>query len=301
METQPPAEKRFIFQGTAVALAAHIRRPNDSFVPAVASSCLPVTGGLAEARVPAQRFGDRISFESAFSRAQGDFADLHRAAELTHGNHGENELPTNTFVEVGLSGLRIAIPQPAGAARILEAKTLHARLESTADRVNPVSFRSLEATFDGISIDGKILKVNTAPECFSRNETKDKLLKALESSEFRKQYFHLFYPFVEEQHSLLGGLLGGLSGKHEAPHTKGPLYATVVSGISWQEKPPERPTRIQGNRLSIDGLGTLYFGEIFIDDNARRLTLLRFQLGSPDGGDGSACELQSNGGGWPPA
>jgi hypothetical protein len=47
-------------------------------------------------------------------------------------------------------------------------------------------------------------------------------------------------------------------------------------------------------------LGRIYFGEIIVDEGYRRATLLRFELGSHVGGDAAACEVVSNGTGWPP-
>ena len=58
---------------------------------------------------------------------------------------------------------------------------------------------------------------------------------------------------------------------------------------------------ILGHRLTIDGFGRIYFGEIVIDENMRRVTLLRFELGSPIGGEAAFVEAHSNGGGYPPA
>ncbi|MGH9696284.1 MAG: hypothetical protein ACRD5Z_19205, partial [Bryobacteraceae bacterium] len=88
-------------------MAAHIRRPNDLFVRAVAPTYLPVTGGLAEAQASGQNFHEIISFESASTRALGDFADVHSAAGFTNGTHGKNELSTHTFVESTVNGLKV--------------------------------------------------------------------------------------------------------------------------------------------------------------------------------------------------
>jgi hypothetical protein len=139
--------------------------------------------------------------------------------------------------------------------------------------------------------------VKTATEVFSRNETKEKLCKTFEEDgDFRKQYSSLFFPTGEESKGFLDGLLG----KHEIPNAKGTIYATIVTGLEWEGQKPDRPTEIKGNQLTIEGIGTIYFGEIFIDENSRRLTLVRFQLGSPTGGEGSALEAGAGGGGWPP-
>jgi hypothetical protein len=286
----PPVEKRFIFNGAAVALAAHIRRPNDLFVRAVAPTCLPVTGGLSEAQASGQDFHEIISFESASTRALGDFADVHSAAGFTNGNHGQNELSTHTFVEATVNGLKVDVPLDSGKGRrVFLVKQLHLRLESASDRRNPIAFRSLEATFGGVSVDGVALKVNTVADVFSQHETKAKLVQRYEKdADFRKRYGNLFFS------------TGRPAGKNEIPNSKGLIYGTVVTGLEWQGKKPDKADIIGTNQLRVDGLGTIYFGEIFIDEGYRRVTLLRFQLGSTNGGDMSACEAQGNGSTWPP-
>jgi hypothetical protein len=300
MENNPTIEKRFIFHGNAVAFAAHVRRPEDFMIPAVASSCLPVTGGLAEGHSGPQRFRE-IAFESAFTRAHGDYADVRRAVDFTHGNFGENLLPTNTFVESGLKGLRIEIPQaPVGDAaaivRRLSIDNLHVRLESSSDRRTPTAFRSLEVSFGGVAVDGRRLKVTTAADMFSQYDTYAKLAKTYEEdADFRQRYGKCFYPTGQEKTGLLSRL-----GKHEIPNGNGIVLGTVVTGLEWEnDKAPD--TVIAGNRLAIEGIGTIFFGEIIIQEGFRRVTLLRCQLGSPDGADMSACEAQSNGETWPPA
>jgi len=301
MDTHSKIEKRFLFHANSVAFAAHVRRPDDFFIPAVASSCLPITGGLAQAESGPQRFNDIISFDSASSRAHGDYADTRRAADFTHGNFEENHLSTNTFVESTLKGLKFEIPQdPVGDAapvvRRFSVENLHARLESVSDRRSPVAFRSLETTIDGVSIDGYPLKVITAAHIFGQHDTYAKLVKAYEEdADFRKQYASCFFPTGHEKHGL-----SGLLSKHEIPHADHTVVGTVVTRLKWEDKePPE--TVISGNRLAINGIGTIFFGEILVEESFRRITLLRFQLGSPYGADGSACELQSNGESWPPA
>lgn len=286
----PPVEKRFIFNGAAVALAAHIRRPNDLFIRAVAPTALPVTGGLAEVQASGQNFHEIISFESASSRTLGDFADIHSAAGFTNGNHGQNGLSTHTFVESSVDGLKIDVPLDTGKGRrVFAVKQLHIRLESASDRRNPVAFRSLETTFTEVSVDGVPLKVNTVADVFSQHETKAKLVQRYEKDgDFRKRYGNLFFP------------TGGPTGRNEIPNSKGMIYGTVVTGLEWQGKRPDKTDVIGTNRLKIEGLGTLYFGEIFIEENYRRVTLIRFQLGSSYGGDMSACDAQGNGSTWPP-
>ncbi len=292
-------EKRPIFHGNAVALAAHIRRPRDFFVRAVASSCLPVTGGLAEADSPGQNFHDIISFDSASSRVLGDFDDLQKAAEFTRGNHGQNDLSTITIAECRVRGLKIQMPAgDSDRGRTFIADQLEVQAESSAQRLRPTEFRSLRTVIDGLSLDGYALKVSSDPELFSHNETKEKLCSSYEQSRsFRKRYAKRFYPTGESSNN---GCLGWLFGaKSRIPEARGVIVATIVTTVKWDGKPAPG-TEIKGNQLIIDGLGSIYFGEIVIEEDFRRATLLRFQLGSPHGGEGSVCETQSDTTGWPP-
>jgi hypothetical protein len=301
MDTPPqPIEKRFIFLGNAVAFAAHIRRPTDHQFKAVASSCLPVTGGLAEASSGPQSFQDIISFTSASSSAEGDYADTRRAVDFTQGNFADNELSTQTFVDSRLSGLKITVPQETapqadGKVTTFAVEQLHARLENASDRQNPTAFRGLEATFQGVFVDGHELLVITVPEVSSQYETYDKLVQAYhEDSDFRKKFGALFYLTGHEKTGV-----GALLFKPTVPNAGGLILGTIVKELRWATTPAPG-TEIIGNRLKIDGVGSIYFGEILYDHNSRRLTLLRFQLGSPVGADGSVVEVHSNGQTWPP-
>jgi len=300
MDNTLPIEKRYIFNASAVAFAAHIRRPADHQFKAVASSALPVTGGLAEASSGPQSYQEVISFQSASTSVSGDYADTRRAVDFTKGNFGDNELSTQTFVDARLSGLRIIGARDQGGTGFAKpvtfvAKELHARLESHSDRRGPNAFRGLEANFQGISVDGSELIVTTAPEVCTHYETYEKLVKAYhEDGDFRKRYGGLFYPTGHEK--------TGISSILSKPEIGegGMVAGTVVTNLRWAGAQPVG-AEIRSNRLTVPGIGTIFFGEIVYQPNTRQLTLLRFQLGSPTGGEGSACNVGSNGGGMPPS
>jgi hypothetical protein len=78
------------------------------------------------------------------------------------------------------------------------------------------------------------------------------------------------------------------------------LVGTIATSLRFASGKAPAGTEIHGNRLTIQGLGSIYFAEIVIDRYSRRLTLLRFQLGSDNGVDGTACESSTGGQGYPP-
>ena len=63
----------------------------------------------------------------------------------------------------------------------------------------------------------------------------------------------------------------------------GTIYATIVRKIDW-DGPPNPNARIQGHSVIVKDFGTVYFGELLIESSSRRLTMMRFELGSDEGG-----------------
>jgi hypothetical protein len=76
------------------------------------------------------------------------------------------------------------------------------------------------------------------------------------------------------------------------------LLGTVVGDLRWEgaEYPGSKRGR---NFVHIPELGNVFFGELRISRDARRLTMLRLELGSWGGGSGGGPEVDANGG-WSP-
>jgi hypothetical protein len=314
MPEEKPVERRFIFNGSAVAFGGRIRRPDDMFLKAAAVSHLPVTGGFSESHIQGPdvsqyHYKEYLTFSEAYSRAHGDFSDPKRAAEFTHGNHGQNNLPATTTVEARLHDLQIVAEEDLAAGtpkRVFFVKKLHVSMQTTSSHSAQQSvIRSLSATFEGLSLKTGThadaapvgLTVTTAANIFSDNETKSKLReKYAKDGDFRKKYASCFHPLGDGDK----GFLGNLVAKHDIPHAEtGPIVCTFVTGLAWDAAVPDG-VEILNNRVTIPGLGKIYFGEIIIDDKYQRASLLRFELGSNVGGCATGCEASSNGVHWPP-
>ena len=169
-------------------------------------------------------------------------------------------------------------------------------MESSIKRTpgHPVSFHSFSAQFDTITLTSGPddsastveLKVHTITSIFNEHDTLDKLTKAYsEDRDFRHKYAACFHPPGAD----LPGILSNMLRKPEIPHAKehGWIVATFVTRLEWLGDPPEG-TEILNNRLTIAGLGRIYFGEVVVFDTLRSVTLLRFELGSDTGGDATA-------------
>ena len=88
-----------------------------------------------------------------------------------------------------------------------------------------------------------------------------------------------------------GGLLPPIGRLLRAQDT---VYATVVESIEW-DGPPFPGSKITDHTVRVPGFGKIVFGELLLTALSRRLTLLRLELGSPEGGDVAAAEVESNG------
>jgi hypothetical protein len=77
------------------------------------------------------------------------------------------------------------------------------------------------------------------------------------------------------------------------------VRTTIVQKIEWDGAP--HPTaRIYGNVVRVPNFGKIYFGEMVITDRTRRLTMVRFQLGSDAGGEVTGGGGESGVGTIPP-
>ena len=83
------------------------------------------------------------------------------------------------------------------------------------------------------------------------------------------------------------------------PEANGTVKCTIVQEMHWDGAPHPTAT-IHGHVVHVPDFGKIYFGEMFITGESRRLTMVRFQLGSEDGGEVTAAEGETNGRTGPP-
>jgi hypothetical protein len=76
--------------------------------------------------------------------------------------------------------------------------------------------------------------------------------------------------------------------------TYGTTYATIVRSIKWAGDPYPGAT-IEQHVVTVPDFGKIFFGEILITDQSRRLTMVRLELGSPIGGVVACGEVETNG------
>ena len=179
----PP--KRYLFHGNASGVAVRIRRPENLLAPVQGCSSLPTTGGLSESKVGAKSIGDPqkpyVTFDSVNTRAHGDFADLERAVDITHGKVGHHEVPTVTQVRSEVTNLVVlGRVKVARAVLVLESR-------SATDGQPPISCQG--SALEGVSVDGYGVIIDLGIEFFCECDTHGKLAKAAASGKNRHCFF----------------------------------------------------------------------------------------------------------------
>ena len=148
-----------------------------------------------------------------------------------------------------------------------------------------------DTTIQGVMIGGNALTVNLNVGFFQRYDTRSKVLAAADDPKCLGNF---------GSHFVTGATVEGQqpTGRPGLVQRDGVIYATIVKELKWEGKPPT-DARIDGHSVIVKNFGTVYFGELLISKSERRLTMVRFELGSPIGGYCDFVDVGSNGSGYP--
>ena len=272
--------KRYIFRGHASGVSAHIRRPETRLLPVQGCSSLPVIGGLSESNVGPRLQEDWISFDAVATSANGDYVNPADGVATTTGAVAFDVPPTHTTVKSEVKGLVILGRVHVGRAAV--------GLISHSPKGKEQPEIHLEGNIlEGVRIDDSRLTITLDEDFYRVCNTKDKLAKA-HAKGLPSHHAHLLMP------------LDGSAGPATTfPEANGTVKCTIVKEIRWDGDPHPTAT-IHGHVVKVPNFGKIYFGELYITGESRRLTMVRFQLGSPKGGEVVAAEGETNGGIWPP-
>jgi hypothetical protein len=271
--------RRYIFHASASALTGRLLRPQDVIIDGGCASSLTVAGGRSHAEATRQAFGGFIAFGSAVTDAQGAFDDSSLATELTFGRVAEETLTTSTTAFVELKDLVV------GQKPTLKVGLLLGSLISRSPGLSgEPSIRLVEGTAVGVFVDEFELRVTVDATPFQLYDTRAKLLAMMDDEQFLKEHGDSFLQTPSES----------ANGRVQMLSSCGTIYANIVKRIEWVDDSFQGAT-IDRNSVTIPNIGRVVFGEIIISGHARRLTMLRLQLGSDVGGMVAAADVISNG------
>ncbi len=276
--------RRYIFRGNAAAFGGHIIRPDNLVLEAHGASSLPVTGGRSVSRVGPPPQNPYFHIDSAETFAEGLFENHDQFREFTFGRVEQDALVAVTRVRVDVRGFRL------GDQVRLSVKRILAELHSRSPRAsNQPTVQIGDVAVDGIDINGHRLVVDLDPSPFQRCDTHAKLLVAADDPEFVKQWGGALFMQTPRDGERPVPPYGRLV------QAGGLISATLVKSIRWEGE-PYPGSKIVGNCVEIEpDFGRIYFGELLINEYARRLTMVRAAMGSGGGGSASGGDVDSNG------
>jgi hypothetical protein len=275
--------RRFVFRGNASAIAGQIFRPKLIIVDVSGgASSLGVSGGRSQSQITGSAFGDIIKFGSAFTLAEGLFDDVKQAAAVTDHKGRQSQLSTTTTVTAETRDVSVGVKPVVTIKRV--RGTLISRSPVTGSGEPSIS-PARDTTIQGVMIGSSALTVNLNVGFFQKLDTRSKVLAAADDPKrFGSNGNHFVTGATVEGQSLHRGVIAG----------DGVIYATIVKELKWEGKPPGN-ARIDGHSVIVQDFGTVYFGELLIGRTERRMTMARFELGSPVGGYFDVGDVGSNG------
>jgi hypothetical protein len=271
--------RRYVFRGHSTGVAAHIRRPQTKLLPVQGCSALPVTGGFHESKVGPGQLEKWVSYESVATSAHGDYVDPEQGVATTRGEIAFDAAPTKTAVTASVTGLVIL-----GRVHIGNA-SMGLISHSAQGTAQPV-IRLEGCRLDDVRIDDSRLKIDLAEDFYCECDTLHKLADRHKAG-LPQDHAGMFLPADSKATDVT------------IHATDGIVRCTIVKKVAWDGAP--HPTaQIHGHVVRVPNFGKIYFGEMFITDHSRRLTMVRFQLGSDDGGEVTVSGGESNGSTIPP-
>jgi hypothetical protein len=276
--------RRFIFRGNAAAIGGRLVRPTDVVIEA-SGSALPVTGGRSISRLPGRAFTDELTFGAATTFAEGVFDTIPPAASGSWSRVREDTLTTTTRVYAEIADVTV------GLKPRLTVKRLRAELSARSPVGGgepPIRIEGDQRTLvEGVAIDGHALHVEVDVTPFQRGDTRSKLVAAADDPAFVDLYGAALF------------MRSGIDGRPTPPagrlaEYRGTIYATVVKTIRW-DGAPYPGAQIDHHTVVVPNFGRIFFGELLIKTDERRLTMMRLKLGSPAEGDIAMSEVDTNG------
>uniref|UniRef100_Q024J8 Uncharacterized protein n=1 Tax=Solibacter usitatus (strain Ellin6076) TaxID=234267 RepID=Q024J8_SOLUE len=272
--------RRYVFRGHSTGVAAHIRRPVTKLLPVQGCSALPVTGGFHESNLGPGQLEKWVSYESVATSAHGDYVSADDGVKTTLGQVAFDAAPTKTHVTASVKGLVILGRVHIGHAAIglISHSPVGAEQPSILLEGN---------VLDDVRIDNSRLKITLDEQFYRECDTRHKLATR-HAAGLPAGHACMFLPASTTETQLTS-----------FPPNNGTVKCTIVKEITWDGAP--HPTaEIHGHVVRVPNFGKIYFGEMFVSDHSRRLTMVRFQLGSDDGGEVTAGDGESSGIPYPP-
>jgi len=260
---------RFVFHGNAIPIGGRIISIGQDEInqplQSPPGSSLSVNGGICQGTSPGSVFRDIFSWGQCVAVSQGEVK------------------PDRSHVTTVTSSVQ-NVAAANGPKNVFKAGQLKLTLVSTHPEKGQPYIVPSEVIFggtEGMSLNGLKITVKTDIEDFRKWSTLERF-----EYEFRtnKTVYDKYYKrFLTKEGK-------PPEFKQPIPRTQnGYVVCSIVSSIRWGGK------TIPGHVLTQTGFGSIYFGEMLINEYNRRMTLVRLSMGSDVRAEVAYAESDPNG------
>jgi hypothetical protein len=282
--------RRFLFKGYASALSGLIYVPSTSVIDVdCGSSALGIAGGRARSAIRDKSFAQAVRVESAATFVEGLFDDERQARAVVSRKGRQDELRSTTTVTAEVNGLSVGNNDgPFFTATRIRAGLISRSPDGSGEpRIAPAK----NTAITGVAIDGYGLALTLNLRLFQTNDTQSKLVAAADDPKLVKS---------ARRNLVMATPLEGQPppSRPRLIASGGTIYTTIVRDIRWTGK-PYPGARIDEHTVVVPEFGRIFFGELLVSAVERRLTMVRFELGSPLRGYVGGGDVGSNGSWYP--
>ncbi len=261
-----PARRTFHYHANAHVLSGRLTRPIQHVIEVQAATSLPTIGGVGSTRVENFRFNEHVSFKAGYSHISG--SEKEQDGEIIH-------TTLATSVVEGLNILDVVT-----ADRIVARLSSSYHLDDEESRILVIGSR-----FENLRVAGHKIDVELHHELAQKLDTFEAVRKEFASNaDFRKMAEDPFdgkkLPKTVEAH--------------------GVVYCSLVKDIQPAKCPGIVRHGHHGHVLEVPEFGKIHLAEILFQHGRKTLTMVRVELGSPNGGGLTVVAADSNGTPNPP-
>jgi len=285
MNANSQSKHTFHYHASAHALSGQFWRPFQRVIEVQAPSTLPSIGGVGNSRVDNFRLDNLVSFTAGYTRVLGSEMELKDAK-------GQARIAHTTEVTSTVEGLNIL--------DVITADRIVARLTSVYDADDKEAdgearISLIGSRFEGLRIAGCAVQVSLHHELFLSLDTFGAIGNLPDK--------HDLWKLVVET---LKAVDPEVKVEKKKPEARSSLLCSVVKEVKFKcldegEAVCPGVARHGRHRFHVRNFGNIYLAELLFQHGQKTLTMLRIELGSPNGAGMTVVQADSNGRPWPPA
>jgi len=276
------SKRTFHYHASAHALSGQFWRPFQRVIEVQAPTVLPSIGGVGNSRVDNFRLDNLVSFKAAYTHVQG--------SEVEVKDKGQSRITHTTQVTSTVEHFNIL--------DVVTADRIVARLTSVHDAEDKAAggesrIIMIGSRFENLRIAGCDVYVHLYHQLFLTLDTFGAVL-ALGKD-------HEFWNLAEDT---VKAIDPDARYEKKAPAAHGSLLCSVVKEVQFKCLDEGQDVcagvkRHGRHRFHVRDFGNIFLGEVLFQYGQKTLTMLRIELGSPNGAGLIVGQADINGRHWP--